>query len=89
MTFYILERRKTKLENLLLEFGLKDGIFVGLFIWLLIYVLNNSKEREDKLYMFLDEMKIEFAKLVESYESLSKDVNKIRQELHEFKDNKN
>jgi len=77
------------LENLLLEFGLKDGIFVGLFIWLLIYVLNNSKEREDKLYMFLDEMKIEFAKLVESYESLSKDVNKIRQELHEFKDNKN
>lgn len=76
------------METLLLEFGLKDGIFVGLFIWLLIYVLNTSKTRENKLYNFLDDMKVEFAKLVGSYESLSKDVKEIRQELHEFKDNK-
>ena len=76
------------METMLLEFGLKDGIFVGLFIWLLIYVLNTSKTRENKLYNFLDEMKVEFAKLVASYESLSKDVNEIRQELHEFKEKK-
>lgn len=76
------------METLLLEFGSKDGIFVGLFIWLLIYVLNTSKTRENKLYNFLDDMKVEFAKLVGSYESLSKDVKEIRQELHEFKDNK-
>lgn len=76
------------MEQLLLEFGLKDGVFVGLFIWLLIYVLNTSKERENKLYTFLDDMKVEFAKLVGSYESLSKDVNEIREELHEMKDKK-
>jgi hypothetical protein len=70
------------MEQLLLEFGLKDGIFVGLFVWLLIHVLNTTKTREDKLYGFLDGMKTEFAKLVGSYESLAKDVNEIREELH-------
>lgn len=76
------------MDTLMLEFGLKDGIFAALFIWLLIYVLNTSKSRETRLYNFLDGMKVEFAKLVGSYESLSKDVNEIRQELHEFKDKK-
>lgn len=76
------------LEQLLLEFGLKDGVFVGLFIWLLIYVLNTSKERETKLTNFLDGMKVEFAKLTGSYESLSKDVKEIREELTEMKSNK-
>jgi hypothetical protein len=70
------------LDQLLLEFGLKDGVFVGLFIWLLIYVLNTSKERENKLYNFLEDMKTEFAKLVGSYERLSNDVAEIREELH-------
>ena len=74
------------MESLLLEFGLKDGIFVGMFIWLLIYVLRKSDARENKLYSFLDGMKVEFAKLVGSYESLAKDVNDIREELHQFKD---
>lgn len=70
------------MEQLLIEFGLKDGIFVGMFIWLFVYVLKTTKEREDKLFGFLDAMKVEFAKLVGSYESLSKDVNEIREELH-------
>jgi BhlA holin family len=69
------------MEQLLLEFGLKDGIFVGLFVWLLMYVLNTSKERENRLYTFLDGMKEEFAKLVGSYEKLSNDVAEIREEL--------
>lgn len=76
------------MEQLLLEFGLKDGIFVGLFIWLMIYTFKKSDERENRLYTFLDGMKMEFAKLVGSYEQLSKDVNEIREELHEFKDKK-
>lgn len=69
------------MDQLLLEFGLKDGIFVGLFIWLLLYVLQTSKDRESRLYDFLDGMKVEFAKLVGSYESLSKDVAEIKEEL--------
>ena len=74
------------MEQLLLEFGLKDGIFVGMFIWLLVYVLKTSKEREDKLYSFLDEMKMQFAKLVANYENLSKDVSEIKVEIHAKKD---
>lgn len=70
------------MEQLILEFGLKDGLFAGLFIWLLIHQMNTSQKREDKLYNFLDDMKVEFAKLVGSYETLSKDVTEIREELH-------
>lgn len=80
------------MDQLLLEFGLKDGIFVGLFVWLLVYVLKTSKEREvkaeereDKLYTFLSDMKIEFSKLVGNYESLSKDVSDIKDEIHSKK----
>jgi hypothetical protein len=69
------------MENLLLEFGIKDSIFAGLFIWLFVYVLKTTKAREDKLYSFLDEMKVQFARLVKNYESLSKDVSHIRKEL--------
>lgn len=76
------------MELLLLELGMKDSIFVGLFIWLLIYVLNTSSRREEKLYGFLNDMKFEFSKLVTSYGSLTEDVTEIRQELHEFKDKK-
>lgn len=71
-----------------MDFGLKDGIFCGLFIFLLIYVLKTSKAREDRLYNFLDAMKQEFAKLVGSYERLSDDVTHIRNELDEIKQEK-
>jgi hypothetical protein len=69
------------MEQLLMEFGLKDSVFLGMFIFLLLYVLKTSKERENKLYSFLDGMKLEFAKLVGSYEKLSKDVAEIREEI--------
>lgn len=75
------------METILLEFGLKDGIFVGLFIWLLIYVLNTSKDRENRLLTFLDDMKGEFAKLVASYEKLSNDVAEIREDINQVKSN--
>lgn len=77
------------MEQLLLEFGLKDSIFVGLFIWMLIYVLRTTKVREDKLYSFLDDMKVQFAKLVGNYESLSRDVSHIRKELDNKMDKHN
>jgi BhlA holin family len=77
-----------EMEQLLLEFGLKDGIFVGLFVWLMIYTFRKNDERETRLYGFLDSMKTEFAKLVGSYEQLSKDVTEIREELQDIKDNK-
>jgi hypothetical protein len=73
------------MEQLLMEFGLKDSIFLGMFVFLLIYVLNTSKDRETKLTNFLDGMRVEFAKLVGSYEKLSKDVAEIREELSQKK----
>ena len=72
-----------------MEFGLKDGVFVGMFIWLLIYVLRTTKDREikadkreEKLYNFLSDMKQQFAKLVANYENLSKDVTEIKEEIN-------
>ena len=83
------------MEQALLEFGLKDGIFGAMFVWLLVYVLKTSKQREDraevreeKMYSFLDEMKLQFAKLVGSYEKLSGDVSEIKQDIDKIKDKK-
>lgn len=70
------------MEDVLLEFGLKDGLFAGLFIWLLYHQMKTAHSREEKLYGFLDSMKEEFKKLVHSYENLSKDVKSIRIELN-------
>ena len=74
------------MEQLFLEFGIKEGLFAGMFIWLFLHQLRTSQAREDKLFNFLDEMKIEFGKLVGSYESLSKDVSDIKTELHNKQD---
>ncbi len=74
------------MEQLLIEFGLKDGLFAGMFVWLLLHQIRTAQRREDKLYGFLDEMKSQFAKLVGSYEHLSKDVGEIRDELQKKAD---
>ncbi|MEC3417064.1 BhlA/UviB family holin-like peptide [Bacillus thuringiensis] len=71
----------------LAQVGLKEGIFALLFIWLLVDTKRESKEREDKLYNFLDGMKEEFSKLVHNYESLSSDVEDIKNDI-KFKQQK-
>lgn len=71
----------------LTQIGIKEGIFALLFIWLLIDTKKESKAREDKLYNFLDGMKEEFSKLVHNYESLSSDVEDIKNDI-KFKQNK-
>ncbi|WP_257130961.1 BhlA/UviB family holin-like peptide [Bacillus pseudomycoides] len=65
----------------LTQVGLKEGIFALLFIWLLVDTKRESKTREEKLYNFLDGMKEEFAKLVHNYESLSSDVEDIKNDI--------
>jgi hypothetical protein len=69
------------MEQALMEFGLKDGIFVALFLWLFIKTMKQSEKREEKLYSFLESMREEFSKLVKSYEKLSYDVAEIREEI--------
>lgn len=65
----------------LTQIGVKEGIFALLFIWLLVDTKKESKAREDKLYNFLDGMKEEFSKLVHNYESLSSDVEDIKNDI--------
>lgn len=74
------------MEQIFMEVGLKESIFAGMFIWLFLHQLKTSQAREDKLFNFLDDMKVEFAKLVGSYETLSKDVSDIKTELHNKQD---
>jgi hypothetical protein len=69
------------IEEQLLNFGVQDGIFAGLFIWLFLKQMKQSEAREEKLYSFLEDMKKEFARLVSSYEKLSSDVAEIREKL--------
>jgi BhlA holin family len=76
------------LEEMLMQFGLKDGVFAGLFIWLLLRQMKHSEMREEKLYNFLEDMKREFAKLVGSYERLANDVAEIRDDIAKMKDDK-
>lgn len=66
---------------MLMEFGLQEGIFTFLFIYLFWSERTNAMQREEKLYNFLTEMKNEFAKLVDNYESLAEDVSDIRERL--------
>ncbi|CUB09208.1 hypothetical protein BN2127_JRS1_00992 [Bacillus cereus] len=70
----------------LAQIGLKEGIFALLFVWLLVDTKQESKAREEKLYNFLDGMKEEFAKLVYNYESLSNDVEDIKNDIKLKKD---
>lgn len=76
------------LEQFLMDFGLQEGIFTFLFIYLFHSERKNTlereaaaKEREEKLYDFLSEMRIEFTKLVDNYESIAQDVSDIRDRL--------
>lgn len=70
----------------LAQIGIKEGIFALLFVWLLVDTKQESKAREEKLYNFLDGMKEEFAKLVHNYESLSSDVEDIKNDIKFKKD---
>jgi uncharacterized membrane protein len=74
------------METILMEFGIKEGVFALLFIWLFIHQLKTSSTREEKLFNFLGDMKVEFSKLVGTYETLSRDVTDIKVELHKKQD---
>ena len=69
------------MEQFLMEFGLQEGIFTVLFIYLFHSERTNAAAREEKLYDFLTEMRGQFEKLVDNYESIANDVSDIRQRL--------
>lgn len=56
----------------------EQGVIVASFVWLLKYTLDTSKERENKLMDFLNEMKNELKGLSEAITKLSDDVDELK-----------
>jgi hypothetical protein len=67
--------------NQLFELLNTNTIFGGLFVYLFYYTLTTSKERENKLMVFLDEIKNEFGKLSANFGHIEKDVDEIKKKL--------
>lgn len=59
----------------------KEGIFAIMFVFLLIYVLRDSKQREERLMKFIDDISKQYEKLADSHERLSQDVHFIKERL--------
>ncbi len=55
-----------------------QGIFCALFVWLLRFVMTESKEREDRLYAQIERQNETQDKIVSSLERLEKDVMEIK-----------
>ncbi len=76
------------MEGSLFEIAAKEGIWAALFIFLLLYQLNQNKqtraesrERESILTDFIREMSKNFESLTSQYERLSNDVDYIKVEV--------
>lgn len=64
------------MENLI-EIAISNGIFAGLFVWLLFYTLKDSKKREDKYLKVIDRLSTQFQLL----EEVKEDVEEIKKKL--------
>lgn len=67
------------METELFNAFLKDGAFASLFVFLLIYVLKNNKEREIKYQEVIEINQKVISEQAAAFASLSKDVNEIKQ----------
>jgi len=64
------------LELNIIQYFLTQGPFAVLFVWLLIYVMKNNKERENRLYDTLDD-------LSQRYGSMDEKLNRIANKIDE------
>ncbi|NDI34696.1 hypothetical protein EPK97_07970 [Chengkuizengella sediminis] len=67
-------RRVDRLELNIIQYFLTQGPFAVLFVWLLIYVMKNNNNRENRLYNTLDELSKRFG-------SLDKKLNRIEDKI--------
>ena len=65
------------METDILKLALSQGIWAGLFVALLFYVLKNNEKRENRLLDCLDQMG-------KHYECLSADVRDIKKGVEEI-----
>lgn len=65
----------------LLKFAQDYGIWTALFIGLFIYVLRESKAREERLMTFLDNIVTQFERLSKQFDRIARDVEEIKSGL--------
>jgi hypothetical protein len=58
-----------------------NTVFGALFVYLFYYTITTAKQREDKLMVFLDEIKDEFGNLSANFGHIEKDVDEIKKKL--------
>ncbi|MFS1511764.1 BhlA/UviB family holin-like peptide [Chengkuizengella sp. SCS-71B] len=71
------------MELNIIQYFLTQGPFAVLFVWLLIYVMRNSKEREDKL---IESHKEREGQLISTLEKFSEKYDMIIDELRQLKE---
>ena len=76
------------MEDTLFQIATSQGVWAALFIFLFIYQLRDSKisreesrQREDKLVTFINEMSKNFENLAAEYCRLATDVDYIKVEI--------
>lgn len=65
----------------LMKFAVDQGFLAVLFVFLLGYVLRESKNREERLMMFLDSITEQFKKLSLQFDRVARDVEEIKSDL--------
>ena len=64
------------MENLI-EIALGNGLFAGLFVWLLFYQLKDSSNREKRYIDIINKLSVQ----LETIEDVKEDVKEIKNKL--------
>mgnify|MGYP001393655081 CR=1 FL=1 len=67
-----------------LQAAIEQGVWAVLFVSLLLYLLQDSRKREERLMGFLDEITKQFDNLDHKYERISGDVTDIKTEIRDL-----
>lgn len=69
----------------LVRFAAEQGFWTLLFVSLFIYVLRESKSREERLMSFLDGITQQFNDIAEQFKRLSWQYDRIAKDVEEIK----
>lgn len=69
------------METALFNSIIKDGAFAGLFVFLLLYVLKTSKQREEKYQEIIEVNQKIINHQAENFTTMSNDVSEIKQAI--------
>lgn len=69
----------------LIKFAMEQGFWAVLFVSLFVYVLRESKTREDRLMSFLNDITRQFNDITEQFKRLSWQYDRIARDVDEIK----